>query len=315
MRILMTNHSLQYIGGTEKWTHAMAAELLRRGHDVDVFTFMSGIASDHIEQLGARVVTEVPTGAYDLILANHNTCQAATAAVLGYRIYTSHGPRHPLEIPQPGAQAYVGVSAEVRAALAIRGITAQVITNGVDLMQFCPDRDRPDPDDHDPRVLAVCKNSGASALVAGACRGLGLELAGAHYLEHPVWDMAQLMRWADVVVGCGRSAIEALACGCSVYVMDARSEGSPQADGWLTAANVEHLRQCNFSTRAYGRARDQESIARDLATIPSAEWAREWAIINADIVTKARAYLDLYAGRQDETDETAEYERIERTDG
>jgi hypothetical protein len=311
MRILMTNHSLQYVGGTEKWTYAMALELVQRGHEVDVFTFMTGMTSDKLGQF-ARIRTEIdPSVDYDLILANHCSCQSLVQPLNAFKIFTSHGPSHPLEHPTEGADAYVGVSAEVRASLASKGYQASIITNGIDLRDFSP-VGRADADT--PRVLSMCKHAGATKMVGEACKENGWEFAAIHYLEHATWDVAELMQWADIVVGCGRTAIEALACECEVFVFDARSEGSPQMDGWITAENVEHLRQCNFSTRAHGSPVNHESIAAQMAEVEAAvPWQRPWAMENADIVDKADAYLRLHNGIAlpvHDCDETAEYERI-----
>ena len=313
MRILMTNHSLQYTGGTEKWTYALARELDGMGHDIDVFTFMRGVTSEHLEPF-ARVLTELDTTArYDLILANHNTCQALVAALPGFKVFTCHGPSHHLERPGPGADAYVAVSAEVRAAYASLVGDMAVITNGVDLGEFRP---APRPA-RTPRVLSMCKMRTARNMVADVCRDMGFDFEGVAYAQAPVWDIARLMRAADIVVGCGRSAIEGLACGCDVLVFDARMGNSPRADGWIMPSNVEHLRQVNFSCRAFGVQWGEKELAEELqwhgtVGVPMG-WARAWAEENADITDVATSYLalmDRAGAPAHDPDLTAEYEGV-----
>lgn len=294
MRVLLTNHSLQYVGGTEKWIYGMAQELSRLGHEVEVFTFLTGLSSEHIAE-HATIVDAVKGREYDVKLINHNTCQAVARAASGYTIYTSHGPRHPLEIPGTGADAYVGVSKEVWAKYAMMGINMEVVTNGIDLEAFAPGRPVVGP----PRVLSMCKIGLAGAMVEEACAALGWRCTGVNYLSAPIWDVAPLMREADIVVGCGRTAIEGLASGCQVLVFDARTNRSPRADGWINEQNIEHLRQCNFSTRCYGMEWTVADLKRALVQYPgAAEWQREWAERHADVREKVQTYLELAEVRE-----------------
>lgn len=306
MKILLTNHSLQYVGGTEKWTHDMARCLAKRGHQVEVLTLMTGMTSEKIEPF-ARVIDE-PAGDYDLVLANHNTAFWRVKGLDAFKVYTSHGPSHHLEQPLHGADAYVGVSRETVAARSAEGFrNMQVITNGVDLTEFCPSDFR--------QVLIACKAVAAGNMAIEACHKLGLPHTAIHYLSQPVWDTAALM--GHIVIGCGRTAIEGLAAGCNVLVFDARQKRQgPVTDGWVTSENVEHLRQVNFSCRAYGHECPPEKLMELLQNIPTEKgWQRAWAEENADIEQKADAYLAL---RNEDTqmpprhlaDLTAEYELL-----
>lgn len=291
MRILITNHHLQHVGGTEKWVYAMACELRARQHDVEVFTFMRGMTSEKLEEAGISVIDN-PFGRYDLCMVNHGTCLAVVRAKCqGPVVFTSHGPHHPLEFPGPGADYYVGVSEEVRATHIQRGYDMQVIRNGIDLQEFCPGP----VNDREPRVLSMCKGIDAGAIVEAAAHRCGLNFFGVHYLGKPAWDMAREIRYADLVFACGRSAYEALACGKTVVVFDHRSAGL-KADGLLTAENIGLVAQCNCSGR-YGlldwRMEDVERAMQEYAPSP---WAREWAKCNVNIVEKADQYLRFAEG-------------------
>jgi len=335
MRILMTNHSLMYVGGTEKWTYGMACEMVRRGHQVDVWTFMTGMTSDRLLGIADVVERPDPTG-YDLQLINHNTCLSEVRNVPGFKVQTCHGPRHPLEAPQKGADVYVAVSAEVRAEYAMKGCTGmEVITNGLDLGEFKPAMQAPstaevplstEPVSYkreprgpayltgSPHILCMCKMEKARERIHAACEQLGYGFETMQYIMDPVWDTQDRIRQADVVVGCGRTVIEALACNAEALVLDARNEAkSVRTDGWVTKENVEDLRQCNFSTRRHGRPASTEDVKALLGQYPGrSTWGSGWAAKNADVRLKAEDYLSLM---QDQTpdaihapDLTTEYE-------
>jgi hypothetical protein len=288
MRVLLTNNHLQHVGGTEKWVYSMARNMKERGIDVEVFTFMKGMTSQKLEEAGIRVVSS-PGSEYDLSLINHNTCLAVCKKVRGPKVFTSHGPLHPLEFPMPGADFYVGVSEEIRATWIVRGFHLSVIRNGIDLEEFYPTANR----NEKKHILSMCKNPVAGAIVAAAAEAQGVTFEGVHYLARPVWDMAQMIQRADVVFACGRSAYEALACGKTVVVYDDRTGRGPSADGILTKGNVDLIAQCNCSTRYNDLQWDQHDVERAISEAGTSPWARPWAEKNTDIVKTVDAYLSL----------------------
>ena len=305
MRILLTNHSLQFVGGTEKWTHAMALEMMRRGHEVEVFCLVGGMTSSMMLSEGITVRMTMGSG-YDLAMINHNTCLGMANRIDCPKIYTTHGPLNPLEMPAGGADAYVGVSEELKhwyKQFLDRDLT--VITNGVDLEKFYPKEpdkesyisihgyDQLDTNKSGPRVLSMCKIPLAGAMVAEACRLQHLPFEGIHYISNPVWDTAELIQRHDIVVGVGRTAVEALACGKYVIAFDARAETGVQADGVLTPENIDLCRERNISTRTFKEQWTVEDIEKALYLYKKDDWGRAWAERNADIKDKAQQYLDL----------------------
>jgi glycosyltransferase involved in cell wall biosynthesis len=291
MKILLSNHSLAGVGGTEKWTYAMALELKRQGHEVDVFCFMPGVTSGHLENAG--IGRDLSEDGYDLKIINGNTCLETLKDVKGFTVFTSHGPKHMLEHAAYGADAYVGVSPEVVARMSAFDKVGTVIYNGIDLKEFAPHS----WDDDTPRVLSLCKSVATSWMLSDACKKLGWEYTWVNYRERMVWDIANVIKPHSIVVGCGRSAIEGLACGKRVLVFDGRTE-EPRADGWVTADNVEQLRQKNFSCRTHNFFWDVETLTTQLAQFPTdTQWMRPWVMENADIRHKADQYLNLIGGQ------------------
>ena len=92
----------------------------------------------------------------------------------------------------------------------------------------------------------MCKSVATTWMMEDACKALGYVHQWYHYQQQPTWDVATPMRYADIVVGCGRTAIEGLASGSSVLVFDGRQD-APLADGWVTADNVNELAERNFA--------------------------------------------------------------------
>lgn len=291
MKILLANYWLHNVGGTEKWTYAMACEMKRRGHDVTVFTLKTGITSDKIEEEGIEVIKTVPIGEkYDLQMINHNVCLRLLSGIPGYKVYTSHGPQHPLEEPDTGAHRYVAVSAEVRARYA--HFNPVVIENGIDLTEFCPGPS--DITDGKPVCLSMAKAGKATEMIEEACKRLGYVMMSVHYLDDPVWNMAPMIQAADFVIASGRSAYEALACDKRVFQFDWRDpRGGPLSDGWLTPYNIDYLRFFNCAGRGHAYGYDVEDLVEQLPWSQFGSWGRAWAQQKADIRQKAQSYLNL----------------------
>jgi len=292
VRVLLANHALVRIGGTETWTYEMAKALKDQGRDVTVYTFLHGPFSEQIEALDVPVISE-PTGAYDVAFINHRTCQGLLGKLDCRKVFTQHGPTHHMEQAMPGGDVYVGVSEEVVATLAMRGIQADLVRNGVDLRRFTPKK----TSNSKPVVLSLCKNVMGRDMVKRACERAGYEFNSVHWNDNPTYDVSPQMRDADIVVTYGRGAYEALACGKAVLVFDARGE-SPRADGWLTEDNVREFVQYNCSGRARNLPWTEDDIVDALLTYQPQPWGRKWAERHHNAAAMANKYLSY--SRKDE---------------
>jgi len=70
MKILVANHWLKKLGGSETFTYTLIGELVKQGHDVSYFTTQHGVVTGSIEK--DYGVKYSQSGSYDLILASHN---------------------------------------------------------------------------------------------------------------------------------------------------------------------------------------------------------------------------------------------------
>ena len=113
MKILITNHWLEKVGGSESFTHTLVKAAKEFGAEVDLFTFRPGKISQKIfEDFG---VNNQVKGNYDLVLANHHTTvEFCHNKKLGPIIQTIHGTVPKLERPSGFATKHVAISQEIQ---------------------------------------------------------------------------------------------------------------------------------------------------------------------------------------------------------
>ena len=307
MRILLTNHYMRDLNGSETWVQTMAMELIRRDHDVSIFTLSKGRAAD---LMPCPVFTEAPSGPFDMIMVNHFTCLDAIndMDVEGLKVFTSHGPQHPLEQPRPGAHFYVAVSEEVQSNCWNKGFRASVIRNPIDLERFRPFIDVDSKGFNQIQgwedVLSVVKD--AHWMVAEACQKAGLTFTIAHYQQSPIDDMSKVVPHHRIVVGGGRGILEALACNCAAFSLNSIRAASERGirvfgDGWVTAPDdcefdydISDFRKVNCSGRFTSQPWTVNTLAEALKEgvdrYPQA-WGRPYIQENNDVRKIADRYL------------------------
>lgn len=259
LRILLTNNTLAQRAGTELWVRDMAHELLRRGHRPVAYSTHLGEVADELEALSIPVVSDLAdlTEPPDLIHGHHHleTMTAALAFPQVPAVYVCHGWRPWQERPPrfPSIARYVAVDDLCFERLVTSGVPPaqiDVILNFVDLDRFRPRRPLPAA----PRRALVLSNTfgrGPSLdIIMSACRNAGIahvDVAGTA-VGAPAGAPERLLPDYDVVFARGRSALEALAVGCSVVVADLGGTA-----GRVTGDNLDELRRLNFGYRSLQR--------------------------------------------------------------
>lgn len=239
-------------------------------------------------------LTELAPGSrYDLILVNHTTCaaQALHWKLQGPKVYTSHGPAHPLEKPGVGCDHYVGVSEEVRQAMAEQqvctGCGAIQVPRCLDVIRQPLDRAKFKPGGvYERQVLVMPKRQEGVEAAAAVCQELGLPFDIVHYKLNPIDEMWKVLPRYRVVITAGRGAVEAMACGCQVLLYN----GHNAFDGWATAETLPQLCQTNYSGRSFNYSATQDNLKRALADIPE-ETLRPWVEEHHDAGAIAERYL------------------------
>lgn len=97
-------------------------------------------------------------------------------------------------------------------------------------------------------VLSLCQSETANEKLKLCCDKMGLNFIKANKFKNPSWDIASLINEADIVVGLGRSAYEAMSCGRPVVIFDDRPYFDSVGDGYVKGI-IDKSIQFNCSGR------------------------------------------------------------------
>jgi hypothetical protein len=299
MRALLSFENFDAFGGTETYTLTVAHELERLGHEAPIYSPNPGAMADLAQSQGARVLGpgELPADC-DVVLAQ----DAATCFELAGRypdvprVLVSHSRDHALQyVPQlPGAcDAVVALNDRVRMWIEAQPQHPPLtrLRQPIDLPRFQNlgfARSRP------RRVLASSNYvSGArAALIDQACRDAGLEVDWIGTTTHSTGTPEQALSEADIVIGLGRTVLEAMAAGRAVYVYGMLGSG-----GWVTPESYPQLEADGFAGHTGDVAMDAPRLAAELAL-----WHPDMPEANRDLASRHRsadhavALVDLIRG-------------------
>lgn len=287
MNILVANHHLERVGGTETFTFTIIEELLRRGNNVEYFTFFKGEVSERIEK--DLNVSFMSKDKYDLILANHNTCVRFLSSK-GKIIQTCHGIFPRVEQPSKYADAYVAISEEVSTHLRKLNYDSTIIHNGINCDRYKPFKKT---EKKLTNILSLTHSREANRKIEDACLALNLNFKKHNKYKNPVWDLENLINEADLVVGLGRSVYEAMSCGRAVVVFDDRSYFNSYSDGYMTPERTDLCIKNNCSGRYSKKEFNTDDLIRTFSKYDSkdGELLREYALENLNIRHQVDKYL------------------------
>ena len=285
--LVATNH-LNSIGGTEIYTYYFIKELKRIGHDIEYFTLKKGIVSEKIEEeLGVK---EMRKTKYDLILANHNST-IEQIWKLGPIIQTCHGIFPYLEQPSVYADCFVAISQEVQQHLSQKGLPSFIIPNGINCEIFRPIN----PVNKTlTKVLSLCQSEVANTKIKNACKELNISFVSYQDFGKKLWDIQKEINKVDLVIGLGRSAYDAMACGRPVIIYDERNYMGPMGDGYISEGLTE-----SFSMNCSGRFFKKEFTTNDFINefkkykAEDGDRLRRFVTNYLDLALTTEKYLDI----------------------
>lgn len=300
MKILITQRRLQAYAGTEIFTAEIARALVARGHEVAIYCPKPGRITQLITPNGVQVKDSLDALPFtpDIIHGHHHLPLMAALARFEAvpAIHVCHGARPWVEQAplHPRISRYVVTSRRMAPRLTVEsGIPADrvlTIPNFVDTERYS-------------HVRAVADRPAKAVLfgqygffppelrqleTACAENGLHLDKVGGAY-GNPRPRPEYFLPDYDIAFAVGRSALEAMACGCAVLPI------VPQLAGHrITEARFDDWAAANFSPRYFTSADrfDSAWLAGELAGWHAGDIAAVTARVRAEF-TLSRA-LDAF---------------------
>ena len=250
MKILVGQHNLNTIGGSETYTYELVRGLVELGHTVEVITW-DGVGLDSpipekmVTNLG--VVVNNLSGKYDACFISHNSMiDKLLGTKLDYNkdnlFQIVHGIVPGLETPTTRSDVrFISISDEIKNHINVESTT---ILNMVDTNRF-----KPTATNNELRnVLSISRNENFNSILGSLCDRLGLSLLCGNN-GRTIVNIEDVIDRADLVVTLGRGCFESMASGKNVFVADSRPYQGPLADGLLTKDNFDSFIKNNCSGR------------------------------------------------------------------
>ncbi len=307
MRVLLTNNTLKWRTGTELYVLDVARRLKQLGHEPVAYSPHLGELAEVLALAGVPVVRNLADLPFrpDIIHGHHHIeTMTALASLPGVpAVYFCHGFVPWQEMPPvfPRILRYVAVDEVCRERIVrearIPFERIQLLLNFVDTDVFLPRQPLPS---RPLRALIFSNNASEenyAAAVRAACHqcGVTVEMRGLAS-GNPANEPQDLLQHYDIVFAKARAAIEALAVGCAVVLLDAAGLGP-----MVTTANFTRLRSNNFGFRTLVDEPTVENIARAIQTYDAADAARVRDLVRSeanmsDAVTEmVRMYREVIA--------------------
>jgi hypothetical protein len=288
VRFVLGNRILTTVGGTEVHLLTLGRQLQRLGHEVCLYAPELGAFADHAVRQGLDVRGNVRR------LPEHCDVAFSQDGIVFYDLAA----RYPDAIsvfrvcgdlfdfqtpPQLPAGIDLIVVLSDRYERLARACAVDVpilrLRLPVDMDRLVPSG----PLRARPEIAVLLGNYGnRNGLVADAWRSHGIEVRQVGG-SNQSFDIADALRDADIVVAKSRAAVDAMACGRAVYVLDFLG-----GDGWVTPETYPALEADHFAGQAIDRVIDARQLVADLGGYTS-----EMGAVNRDLAVQhhdARAH-------------------------
>lgn len=308
MKILYSNAVLENRTGTEIVTVETTERLSTRGHDVCVYTLRAGQIADELATRGIAVITDLSQLPWwpDIVHSNHlpTSIDCALGLPSKPQVFICHDATNWHSAPPALSLITRWLTVDVICSERIRRDVPNCgeiiwLPNAVNLDQF---KLRPPLPARPSRVAAIVRETSYLHALDEACarKELSLDVFGAP-VDRVVDDLPLRLQQYDIVIASGRSALEAMATGCSVIVADQRGLA-----GLVTSEVVQKWRRDNFGSRTMTRTLTAEDLAAELSRYDAADAQRVTSFIRRD------ANLEDYITRLEEVyrDAIAEFRPV-----
>lgn len=258
--IVLAQNKFEFLGGTTTLLVDMASVLLRMGgYDIYYWSEDLGTGSMTERWFESNGIQKYDGRNVDMAI----TCQtAATSHFVGRCkvLQLLNSKFTTLEYPVMGCNAYIAVSVEIADFMKEKfGMKVPVRLNGIDLQRFKPD----DSKSETVRVLSICQ--GDDTLLKEACEELGYKFNSVPKdVKDRVWNVEDLIKDSDIVVGIGRSAYVGMACGKCVVSWDNRSLNPNTGCGYIIPEKFADYTYSNFTGRGFEPLDTKDKLKAEL---------------------------------------------------
>ncbi len=262
--LLATNHL--GLGGSESYLFTVAEQLDRLGHSAAIFAPEPGAGVEAARERGIAVVDETRLeDDFDAALVQ----DAGVSLLLADRfpaipqLFVAHSESFDLQAP-PQLDGLVGVVLALNDRVADRmrsyatGVEVVRLRQPIDTERFVPQAELPKV----PRRALLLSNTPQAdrmGMLEAACAKAGLELTRVGGLGGDTTDPRPALAGTEIVIGYGRSILEAMACGRAAYVYDWHG-----GDGWVTTESYPQIEADGIGGRTPATTIDATRLAEDL---------------------------------------------------
>lgn len=268
--VLITNHALRGVGGSEMYVLDLATRLQERGHSPVVYSQRLGSVAERLLLATVPVVDQLQQlGRNPDVIHCHHTL-ASTAALLRFpttpAVYVCHDWAWHHDTPPriKRIRKWIAVDRTVGSRMTLREGRAPgevlILANGVDLGRF----QRRSPLPQTPRRALVFSNYMTARhveILQTACQmhGISVDAVG-RGVGRPCERPEQVLGKYDLVFAKGRCAWEAMACGAALIVCDVVGVGE-----LINPGNLERNVARNFGRRMLRRPLEVATISAEIA--------------------------------------------------
>lgn len=278
MRVVLGLSSFA-IGGTESYVLTVAEHLDRLGHTTAIYTAEPGRGAELARERGMPVIGAGELEDYDAALVQDGAASLEIAASCPHtpQVFVGHSENFDPQLPPQLADVVataVAMNDRVRDRLASVPVRLEVLRlrQPIDTERFVPRGPLP----RRPRRALMLSNnhfSDRQEMLESACEAAGIELVRIGGSAGQSSDPRSALAAADIVIGYGRSILEAMACGRAAYVYDWAG-----GNGWITPETYAGIEADGFAGRSEPII-DGERLAEDLH-----RYSAEMGPVNRDLV-------------------------------
>jgi hypothetical protein len=287
VRFVLGNRFLDRAGGTEVHLLTLAEQLRRLGHEPVLHSPVLGPFTEHVRSRGFTVAERIDAlpDTCDVVFVQdqvvvHDLAARYPDTPLVFRVC---GDVFDFQFPPQVdglvdlvvalSDRYERLARACAVAAPVARLRVPIDTDR--LVPFGPLRGRP------VKAVLLGNYGERDAVVRAAWEPAGVEVARVGG-DVQSFDVARSVSDADVVVAKGRAALDAMACGKAVYVLDFLG-----GDGWVTPERYPALEADNFAGQATSEVAGVESVRAALDA-----YRPEMGVANRDLVLQHHGARD-----------------------